>query len=270
MRRQVEIRDGDLDARHIVGRELCAQLVVAVSRRRTHRVRADRPGSEAGDPQLPAARVGEVRVHPGDLAERQSHTVPPDGLEVLHLAPAEIVDHAVERDRPQAQLRHETGAARPGGVVQHREEQRAGVHGAQRRLVGATDHGDDVARHDLVVRGEPGLRRGSEVGLAGHAHACAVPVFEHDRAGARTVTRHHHVGQEVAPLARLLMHARQPEDERSDIMPSRSFAHRCLLASRYARPAAEVRGDRPARRGADGRGRGDDPRGRSAPTLDRW
>ena len=48
--------------------------------------------------------MGEVRVHPRDLHEREAHTVPSHGLQVFHLAPAEVIDDGIERDGAQTEI----------------------------------------------------------------------------------------------------------------------------------------------------------------------
>ena len=187
MTREVEVDDRDLHAGHVAGGQLCPQLRIAVARGGADRVRADRAGAEAGHPQRPAARMGEVRVHPRDLHEREAHTVPSHGLQVFHLAPAEVIDDGIERDGAQTEIGDQLGAAWTGRVVQHRDQHRVRAHRAQRGLVGATDHRDDVARQHLGVIGEPHLRRGGEVGVLTEAHAGAVPVLQHDLARARSI-----------------------------------------------------------------------------------
>ena len=203
-------------------------------------------------PTPPAPRIvtligrarGRKQRRPAALegVKRSREPVAGNVAQVLDKAPAVVGGDHVERDGLDAQAAQHLDALRPGGEVEHREQDRAGSE----QLVasfGRAQHDDDVLaiRRGFVDDADP--RRGGQVGVIGVAHAGpALSLDVHVDAHVREQSDER--GQEGPPLAGLVVHAREADRELAlagHALPLSSFVGTGVAAPSIVQVTARAR-----------------------------
>ena len=124
----------------------------------------------------------------------------------------------VEAERVDAELAQHRHAGRPGREVEHRHEHRAPAEQVVAALRRPQDHDDVLAVAVLLVGDVDVGRHGAVVGVA-VAHPGSDPGLEVDLGPVRRQQPDQR-RQEVAPLARLLVHPREPDRDTSSEHPN--------------------------------------------------
>ena len=208
---EVLLDDDDLDAGQALAHEARVARVVAGPGRPFDRVLADPAGAQDRDGDRRPVRREERRPAPLEGLEGGRHAVAGHVAQVLDEPPAVVAGDHVERDRLDAEAAQQLDPLRPGGEVEHRDEDRAGPEQLVAAL-GRPQHDDDVLGVGRRLVDDVDPRRGGAVGVVRIAHAEPAPGLDED-VGAHLREQADQRRQEGAPLAGLVVHAREAERE---------------------------------------------------------
>ena len=173
---------------------------------------ADPPGADDGDTHGPTP--GRPQVRPGALEglEAGADAVPRDALQVLHEpAPGIVGDHVEGHGVDVHPVEHPDPRG-AGGEVEHGHEDGPGPEELVAAL-GCAQDDDDIPAVRARLVDDVG-RAGRRVVLVAVPHPGADTALDGDLRPARRQPADD-VGQEVPPLGRLLVHAWEPDAERS-------------------------------------------------------
>ncbi len=208
---QVLLDDHDLDPGKVIANEPLVARLVATPRGPLDGVLSDPACAQDRDAEGRAR--GREERWPASLqgVEGGRDAVSGDIAQVLDQAPPVVAGHHVERDGFDAQALQQLDPLRPRGEVEHRDEDRAGSKQLVASL-GRPQHDDDVLSIRRRLVDDAHSRRLGPVVVVGDAHAGPAPgldvhvdVHVREQAAQRR--------QEGAPLAGLVVHAREADRE---------------------------------------------------------
>ncbi len=171
----------------------------------------------ASDPARPhdqhldrgAARAAQLGPRPLQRRERARDPVPGHAPKVLHQPPAVLVADEVERNGIDPEPGKHPDTRRPGGEVEHRDEDGTPVQEVVPAL-GRPEHDHDVLPVAVLLVAHDHVGREHAVVEIGVAHAGSDATLDVDLGPVRG-QQADEGRQEVPPLARLSMHAWEPD-----------------------------------------------------------